>query len=209
MAVKLDLTKETKHVVELGLTKNNKFLVELYWKSKVDLDAHAIAITKQAGVSTINGEAKRILSVYNKGVVLLSDDLTKTLSQGAIGSSFTVPEQYMTHTGDMRASSNFAVEPDEVLEVDLSKVPDNIDEIAFIVSIHPPMSNTFEMVKDAKLIIREEDGTSLIEASLTDEFKDSNLVHLGSVTKNVNGVWGYNADTSGIIGNFNDVLSQL
>lgn len=209
MAVKLDLTKETKHVVELGLTKNNKFFAELYWKSKVDLDAHAIAISKQAGVRTINGEAKRILSVYNKGVVLLADDLTKTLSQGSIGSAFTVPEQYMTHTGDMRSSSNFAVEPEEVLEVDLSKLPNNIDEIAFIVSIHPPMSNTFEMVKDAKLIIREEDGTALIEASLTDEFKDSNIVHLGSVTKNSNGVWGYDADTSGIVGNFNDVLAQL
>lgn len=209
MAVKLDLTKETKHVVELGLTKNNKFTAELFWKSKVDLDAHCIAITKQAGVRTINGETKRLLSVYNKGTVLLADDLTKTLSQGSIGSAFTVPEQYMTHTGDMRSSSNFSVEPEEVMEIDLSKVPDNIDEIAFIVSIHPPMSNTFEMVKDAKLVIREEDGTALIEASLTDEFKDSNLVHLGSVTKNHNGVWGYDANCSGTVGNFNDLLATL
>lgn len=214
MTLKLELTKDSKQIVSLGLDKNSKFFAELYWKSKEDLDSHGIAITNKNGVRTINGDASRILSVYNKNIVQLVDDASKKLSQGSIGSAFQLPDGFLSHSGDVRSANSFDVKPEEVITVDTSKIPDvnngdEINEIAFIISIHPPQSNTFEMVKDAKLIIKDESGKALLEASLTDQFKTSNLVHLGSVVKDSNGSWLYDATASGTFGDLNTLLSQL
>ena len=215
MTLKLELTKDSKQVVSLGLDKNSKFYAELFWLSKEDLDAHGIAITNHKGVRSINANPNRVLSVYNKGTVLLSGDKTKTLSQGKLGSPFELPEGYLMHSGDVRPANSFDVNPEEVITIDTSNIPnsldpeDEINEIAFFISIHPPQSNTFEMVKDAKLVIKDESGKALLEASLTDQFKNSNIVHLGSVVKDASGSWSYDATASGTIGDLNTLLAQL
>lgn len=207
MAIKLELTKENKQIVELGLSKNNKYYIELYWESKEDLDASAIGITRTKNSRSIDGEADRILSVYNKSLPLT--DGSGTIGSGSIGSSFKIPDGYMVHTGDVRKGNLFGKEPEEVIEVYLSKVPNKVNEIAFIVSIHPQDGKTFEQVKDAKLLIKEESGKVLLEAHLTTEFNTSNLVHLGSIIRNETGVWAYDASTSGINGDFNTLLCLL
>lgn len=205
--INLNLVKGGNQVIELGLSKNNKYKIQLFWDSKHDLDAHALALTVNGKHRSLQGDASRILSTYNPACVLVSNP-AQNISGGET-QPFMVEKGYLTHTGDVRSASAMNVtEPEEELIVDLAKVPNDVNEIAFVVSIHPPLVNTFSEVKNARLVITEEDGKELINAKLTEEFGDSNLVHLASIV-NENNIWKFSASPSGIVGDFNKLLSAV
>lgn len=205
--IELDLVKGGNKVIELGLSKNNKYKIQLFWDSKHDLDAHALGLTVNGKHRSLQGDAGRILSTYNTACVLVNNP-SQNIKSGE-EQPFMVEKGYLQHTGDVRSATAMNVtEPEEELVVDLPKVPNDVNEIAFIVSIHPPLTNTFSEVKNARLVIAEENGKELINAKLTEEFGESNLVHLASIVKEGNN-WNFLASPSGIVGDFNTLLSAV
>ena len=212
MALQLELVKGQKQTLQLGLSKNNEYLVKLFWDSRHDLDVHAVAITDENGVRTIKGDASRLLSTYNPACVLTSNPSQNI--QAGESQPFELPQGYIKHTGDVRSTSSMSQEPEEELVVVLNKVPEDVNQIGFLVTIDPqnlpstPNTTTFSQVKNAKMQITEANGDVLLEAKLTEDFVDSNVVYLGAVVKN-GLTWNFSASPEGIFGTLNDFLATL
>lgn len=208
--IKLPLVKDEVKPVILALSKSTKFIAELFWNSKHDVDVHALAMNKQG---SIDDDAGRILSSYNTACVLQSDGTTN-ITQGT-KKPFQVPLGYLKHEGDRRDGMKSGEEvPDEIIIVDLEKIPADIGKVSFVVSIHPPSTATFAEVRDCHIVIKDDNGTVLIDGSLTSDFDGYSVVTVGSVT-NEDGVWkfhpqavGYDKDASGAPATLNTVIED-
>lgn len=208
--IQLPLVKEDAKPVILQLNKSTKFVAELFWNSMHDVDVHALALNKQG---SLDDDAGRILSSYNTACVLQSDGKTN-ITQGT-KKPFQIPLGYLKHEGDRRdgMKAGEAV-PDEVIVVDLEKVPSDIGKVSFVVSIHPPSTATFAEVRDCHIVIKDDNGTVLIDGSLTSDFDGYSVVTVGSVI-NEDGVWkfhpqavGYDKDAAGAPATLNTVIED-
>ena len=104
------------------------------------------------------------------------------------------------HTGDNRTGEGEG--DDEVIKVDLSKVPANIHKIAFTVTIDQADARrqNFGQVSNAYIhIIDEANGTELIRYDLGEDFSIETAVVVGELYRN-NGEWKFNAIGSGFQG---------
>lgn len=91
---------------------------------------------------------------------------------------------------------------DEQLQVDLSKVPSNIDKIAFTVTIYDAESRhqNFGQVSNAFIrLVDEVSGVELIRYDLGEDFSIETAVVVGELYRN-NGEWKFNAIGSGFQG---------
>lgn len=204
MAIQFDLTKDKSAApIAFALSKVQAFIVELYWESKHDLDAHAIALANHRYTS-----ADDILSTYNPNMVLL-DDRSKNHTVGG-NSAFTNQANSLVHMGDKRTGLGVnARDPDEVLRVNLSNLGGR-DEVGFFVTMHPPCTAKFSDVDSAKLVIKDDTGAELLVANLTHDFDAYDMVQMGSIVKNAaTGAWDFNPVANGVNGTFNDILAAF
>lgn len=91
---------------------------------------------------------------------------------------------------------------DEQIEVDLSLLPNNIERVAFTVTIYDAESRrqNFGQVSNAYCrIVDESTGTELIRFDLGEDFSIETAVVVGELYKN-NGEWKFNAIGSGFQG---------
>lgn len=207
--IKLALVKEEVKPVILALNKCTKFVAKLFWESKHDVDVHALALNKSG---SIDDDAGRILSSYNPACVLQSDGTTNIV-QGT-KKPFQNPLGYLRHEGDKRSGLSQGADPDEIIVIDLEKIPNDIGSIAFVVSIHPPSTATFAEIKDCRVVIEDDNGTVLIDGSLTSEFDQYSVVTIGAVV-NEEGTWkfspravGYDKDSDGTPASLNTVIAD-
>ena len=106
----------------------------------------------------------------------------------------------VVHTGD-----NLTVDgdgDDEVIKVDLSKVPASISKIDFTVTIYDAESRgqNFGQVSNAYIrVVDETTGTELIRYDLGEDFSVETAVVVGEMYRN-NGEWKFNAIGSGFSG---------
>ena len=82
---------------------------------------------------------------------------------------------------------------DEQIRIDLTKVPDNIQRIAFTVTIYEAESNAFIRIFD------ETNGQEMLRYDLGEDFSIETAAVFGEVYKN-NGEWKFNAIGSGYQG---------
>lgn len=208
--IQLALTKESGRSVIMPLNKCTKFVAKLFWDSKHDVDVHALALDRSG---SLDDDAGRILSSYNTACVLQSDGQTP-ISQGT-KKPFQNALGYLKHEGDRRDGMKAGeAEPDEVIVIDLEKVPADIASVAFVVSIHPPSTSTFAEVKNCRIVIEDDNGTALIDGSLTSDFDGYSVVTIGSVA-NEGGTWkfnpkalGYDKNPDGSPADLNTVISD-
>ncbi len=88
---------------------------------------------------------------------------------------------------------------DEQIRIDLTKVPDNIQRIAFTVTIYEAESRrqNFGMVNNAFIrIFDETNGQEMLRYDLGEDFSIETAAVFGEVYKN-NGEWKFNAIGSG------------
>lgn len=202
--IQLNLTKEAAGPISFSLCKIQKYIVELYWESQHDLDVHAIAL-KGGKLTGIQG----ILSTYNGGLVTSANPAVNHVSGGK--EMFQNINGSLIHHGDARSgiSVNQAL-PDEVLTVDLPKLTDGTDEIGFFITTHPPSSAKFSQVNDAKLVIKDDSGATLLTANLTNDFDSFDMVQMGSLVLNpASNGWEFNPHATGINGSFNDIIAMF
>ena len=91
---------------------------------------------------------------------------------------------------------------DEQIQVDLSKIPANVERIAFTVTIYDAETRrqNFGQVSNAFIrIVDEARGTELIRYDLGEDFSIETAVVVGELYRN-NGEWKFNAIGSGFQG---------
>lgn len=91
---------------------------------------------------------------------------------------------------------------DEQIQIDLSKVPSNIERIAFTVTIYDAeiRRQNFGQVSNAYIrLVDESTNTELIHYDLGEDFSIETAVVVGELYKN-NGTWKFNAIGSGFQG---------
>jgi tellurium resistance protein TerD len=106
----------------------------------------------------------------------------------------------VTHTGDNLTGEGDG--DDEVIKVDLSKVPSNISKIDFTVTIYDAESRgqNFGQVSNAYIrVVDEASGKELIRYDLGEDFSVETAVVVGEMYRN-NGEWKFNAIGSGFSG---------
>lgn len=174
----ISLTKGQK----IDLTKNNPslkhLLVGLGWDvnqfdsgSEFDLDASAFLVGAGGKVTTDND-------------FVFYGNLTH--ASGAV-----------EHTGDNLTGAGDG--DDEVIRVDLSKVPENIERIVFSATIYEAEARrqNFGMVSNAYIRIVDEDtGTELVRYDLGEDFAIETAIVAGEIYRH-NGEWKFNAVGSG------------
>ncbi len=170
---KIDLTK--------GNPKLSKILIGLGWDTKkydggfdFDLDAAAFLL----------GANGKVQSDYD---FVFYNNLAH--SSGAV-----------QHMGDNLTGAGDG--DDEQIKIDLSKVPANIDKIAFTVTIHEADSRrqNFGQVSNAFIrIVDESNGKELIRYDLGEDFSVETAVVVGELYRNA-GEWKFNAIGSGFKG---------
>lgn len=91
---------------------------------------------------------------------------------------------------------------DEQIHVDLSKVPANVEKIAFTATIHDSdvRGQNFGQVSDSYIRIVDEDtGTELVRYDLGEDFSVETAIVVGELYRH-NGEWKFNAIGSGFSG---------
>lgn len=104
------------------------------------------------------------------------------------------------HLGDNR--SGVGEGDDEQLKIDLSKVPSNIEKIAFTVTIYEAeaRNQNFGQINNAFVrIYNEATGEELMRYDLGEDFSVETAAVFGELYKN-NGEWKFNAIGSGFFG---------
>lgn len=203
MTVQFDLTKDAGAApIAFNLSKVSQFIVELFWDSKQDLDAHAIQL-----IAGHYGSGDDILSTYNTGLVLVDDNSKKHAACGK--EPFQNSYGSLVHNGDKRTGISVDQrQPDEVMQINIAKIPADRDEVSFFITSHPPQSVKFKDVSNCKLVIKDDSGKQLLIANLTNDFDGFDMVQMGSIVRH-NGNWEFNPVAVGINGNFNDILGLL
>ncbi|MDO5804482.1 MAG: TerD family protein [Clostridia bacterium] len=106
----------------------------------------------------------------------------------------------VTHMGDNLTGEGEG--DDEQIQIDLSKIPSNIEKIAFTVTIYESDARrqNFGQVSNAFIrIVDESTNTELIRYDLGEDFSIETAVVVGELYKN-NGEWKFNAIGSGFQG---------
>lgn len=104
------------------------------------------------------------------------------------------------HTGDNLTEEGEG--DDEVIKVDLSKIPANVTKIDFTVTIYEAetRAQNFGQVSNAYIrVVDETNGTELIRYDLGEDFSVETAVVVGEMYRN-NGEWKFNAIGSGFAG---------
>ena len=104
------------------------------------------------------------------------------------------------HTGDNLTGEGEG--DDEVIRVDLSAVPSNIEKIAFTVTIYEAQERgqNFGQVSNAYIHVTDATtGTEIIRYDLGEDFSIETAIVVGEIYKN-NGEWKFNAIGSGYEG---------
>lgn len=199
--LQFNLTKEGSAApISFNLNKRLKFIIKLYWESKHDLDVHAIQLKGGKFL-----DAQDVLTCYNTSLVKVDNPSVNHVAGSK--DAFMNINGSLKHMGDKRTGISVnAREPDEILEVDLSTIPADRDEVAFFVTDYPPNSVIFRDVNDCRLVIEDDLGAELFEAILTNDFDQYNMVKMGSIVR-VNGAWEYSPNASGATGTFNDIMA--
>lgn len=104
------------------------------------------------------------------------------------------------HTGDNLTGGSDG--DDEVIKVDLSKVPENISKIDFTVTIYDAevRNQNFGQVSNAYIhVLDETNGRELVRFDLGEDFSVETAVVVGELYRH-NGEWKFNAIGSGFSG---------
>lgn len=200
--------------LRLSLNKGARFTAKVEWQCDADhaddVDVHALE-AQNDGTSAKVTALEHVLSTYNTKKMNPSG----TLPINPDG-SFQTPSGGLVHSGDKRVQNNF-----ESIVIDGSKLPPGVTEIPIFVTVHEAghgagheegsedeEEGAFGDIDVCTITLTDDAGRELGAYRLSDEFKEFNVVQLGSVLLGPDG-WEYAAVGRGFTGTFNDVLAHF
>ena len=201
--------------LQLTLSKGASFTARVEWQCDADhaddVDVHALEARNDGNGAKVTALAN-VLSTYNTKRMNPKGGALATNADG----SFQTPGGGLVHSGDKRVQNNT-----ESIVIDGSKLPDGINEIPIFVTVHEAGHGgghetehgsadeaAFGDIDICTITLSDETGNELGAYKLSDEFKEFNVVQLGSVLLGTNG-WEYAPVGRGFNGNFNDVLAHF
>jgi len=162
--------------IKLGLTKMS---VGLGWDPRIgtgmafDLDASAFMINKQS-------------MIPSEGYFVFFNN-------------FNSPDGALIHSGDDLTGGNSDDGDDEIIQVDLTKVSDDIEQILFVVTIHDSFDRrqNFGQVRNSYIrIVDDSNGQEVAKYELGEDFSIETAVEFGRLYKH-NGGWKFEASGIG------------
>ena len=201
--------------LKLSLNKGAQFTVRVEWQCDADhsddVDVHALEASNTGSGAKVT-ELSRVLSTYNTRLMNPSGGALPSNADG----SFQTPSGGLSHSGDKRVQNNT-----ETIVIDGSKLPGGVNEIPILVTVHEAEHGAghdagdeeeeeaaFGDIDVCTITLLDGTGKELGAYRLSEEFKEFNVVQLGSLLLSDNG-WEYAAVGSGVNGDFNDVLSHF
>lgn len=198
--------------LRLSLNKGATFTVRVEWvcdaEHKDDVDVHALE-ARNGGNGAKVTELGSVLSTYN---TTLMNPRGGALTAAPDG-SFRTPSGALFHSGDKRVQNNT-----EIIRIDGSKLPQGVNEIPILVTVHEAgdeedhdenaEEGAFGEIDVCTITLLDDAGKELGAYKLSEEFKEFNVVQLGSLVLGEDG-WEYAAVGNGFVGDFNDVLSHF
>jgi len=178
----------------------NNFRIALGWDASangnsIDVDASAFGCISNGGKPKFYNDGSHAVCYANT-----------TLKQP--NRSFKTADGSITHTGDNRTGEGDG--DDEVIFVDVSKLPEEIDEILIFVTIYESgkRGQSFNNINNAYIrILNEETGDELCRYDLSNEFSSAS-VQAGSLVKN-DGVWSFHATGAEFNQELGDIIGIL
>ena len=201
--------------LQLSLKKGARFTAKVEWRCDAehadDDDVHALEARNDGNGAKVT-ELASVLSTYNTTRMNPRGGVLSTNPDG----SFQTPSGGLAHSGDMRVQNNT-----ESIVIDGSKLPAGVNEIPVLVTVHEAEHggghDTGEAAEDepafgdidlCTITLSDDSGRELGAYQLSSEFKDFNVVQLGSILLGPDG-WEYAAVGRGFNGTFNDVLAHF
>lgn len=204
--------------LRLSLNKGATFTAKVEWQCDAehsdDVDVHAFAARNDGNGAKVT-ELSDVLSTYNTKRMNPQGGALPTSADG----SFETAGGGLRHSGDKRVQNNT-----ESIVIDGSKLPDGINEIPILVTVHEAEHGgshaaeegaeeeeeeaAFGDIDVCTITLSDGAGNELGAYRLSEEFKEFNVVQLGSLLLGENG-WEYAAVGRGFNGNFNDVLAHF
>ena len=112
------------------------------------------------------------------------------------------------HTGDNRTGAGDG--DDETIKIDLSKMPSNIEKIAFTVTIYDAINRrqTFGQVENSYIrILNEENNEEIVRYDLVEDFSIENAMVVGELYRH-NGEWKFKAVGAGFANNLEGLTNK-
>ena len=201
--------------LKLSLNKGAQFTVKVTWECdanhKDDVDVHALEARNDGNGAKV-ADLVSVLSTYNTTLMNPSGGALKSNPDG----SFQTPSGGLSHSGDKRVQNN-----SETIVIDGSKLPSTVNEIPILVTVHEADHGAghddgdedeeeaaFGDIDVCTITLSDGTGRELGAYRLSEEFKEFNVVQLGSLLLGPDG-WEYAAVGSGFKGDFNDVLTHF
>lgn len=215
LTLSLEKPGEAGPKLQLSLNKGALFTVKVEWQCDADhaddVDVHALEARNDGGGAKVT-ELASVLSTYNTKRMNPGGGALPTNPDG----SFQTPAGGLSHSGDKRVQNNT-----ESIVIDGTKLPAGVNEIPILVTVHEAGHGeghetehgfneeaAFGDIDVCTITLSDQSGKELGAYKLSDEFKEFNVVQLGSLLLGPNG-WEYAAVGRGFNGNFNDVLGHF
>lgn len=201
--------------LRLSLNKGALFTARVAWECDADhrddVDVHALEARNYGNGAKVS-DLPSVLSTYNTKRMNPQGGALATSPDG----SFQTPSGGLFHSGDLRVQNN-----SETITIDGTKLPAGVNEIPIFVTVHEAEHGgghesdhdadeeaAFGDIDVCTITLNDSAGKELGAYTLSDEFKEFNVVQLGSLLLGPDG-WEYAAVGRGFTGTFNDVLAHF
>jgi len=117
------------------------------------------------------------------------------------------PDESVIHTGDNLTGAGDG--DDEKIQIDLSKIGTDVNEICFIVTIHKAdeRRQNFGQIRNSYIRIIDQSNTELVKYELDEDFSIETAVEFGRLYKR-NDEWKFEAVGIGMKGGLQDYLNK-
>ncbi len=117
------------------------------------------------------------------------------------------PDGAVIHTGDNLTGDGDG--DDEKIQIDLSKISADVNEICFVVTIHhaDDRRQNFGQVRNSFIRVIDQSNTELVKYELDEDFSIETAVEFGRIYKR-NDEWKFEAVGQGMKGGLQDYLNK-
>jgi tellurium resistance protein TerD len=118
------------------------------------------------------------------------------------------PDGAVIHTGDNLTGAGDG--DDEKIQIDLSNISPDINEISFVVTIHhaDTRRQNFGQIRNSYIRILDQSNTELVKYELDEDFSIETAVEFGRIYKR-NSEWKFEAVGIGMKGGLQDYLNKF
>jgi tellurium resistance protein TerD len=165
-----------------------KFIVGLGWDSNTSSTGEAFDLDASVFLVGANGK-------------VLSDN------HFVYYNNLKSPDEAVIHAGDNLTGAGDG--DDEKIQVDLSKISADVNEICFVVTIHhaDTRRQNFGQVRNSFIRVVDQSNTELVKYELDEDFSIETAVEFGRIYKR-NNEWKFEAVGTGMKGGLQDFLNK-